>query len=500
MRPGRRVRMSRRSGVVDRDVRRLDPQSPARRHGVAAVDDEVHQHLADLARIRLDESQRRLERRRQLDVLADEPAQHPGDVLDHLVHVQDPGLDDLLPAERQQLLREIGRLPAGVRDLAHLRPLVVGQAVVGLQHVGVAVDHREQVVEIVRHTARKPADSLNPLRLLQLLGEPRTLGLGEPRAVALVADPQGEPAGQEQQRQRAGRDEREIPLAPPGLDERGALFDAAGGDGGPPAHEQGQRAIVRHVRDGVAQFVGDAGRGEGRPDAQLRARGRHGDGPQPHAGAVRAVHEGRDHREFVHVDGVDSTAAHPLDQRVGIFHDGQLRPGERGADQAFGQRQAVVGDRRAVEVLLPGEGPLGAHDQAGFALAVRLGEVQEGLPLFTDRHDRPQIHAARAQRPFGALRLIHPSQPDARPPGGLVEDINRQTHRISLGIRKVKRRIVLEPNRVHACVDDRAAHDPDPGHDAQDHQAADGEERRTSHAGGLRRISSAGAGSCRDSP
>ena len=58
-----------------------------------------------------------LERRRQLDVLADDAAQHPLHARDDGVQVEHARLEDLPPAERQQLLRQRGGAAAGLPDL-----------------------------------------------------------------------------------------------------------------------------------------------------------------------------------------------------------------------------------------------------------------------------------------------------------------------------------------------------------------------------------------------
>jgi hypothetical protein len=57
------------------------------RHRVAGVDGEIEQHLLELPRIGVDESEIRIEMRRERDVLADEAAQQLSDVGHHRVDV-----------------------------------------------------------------------------------------------------------------------------------------------------------------------------------------------------------------------------------------------------------------------------------------------------------------------------------------------------------------------------------------------------------------------------
>ena len=79
-------------------------------HGVAGVDHQVHDHLLDLARVGLDRAEARRGQERQLDVLADEPPEH---LLDARPRCRSGSsglrLQDLLPAEREELPGQVGR-------------------------------------------------------------------------------------------------------------------------------------------------------------------------------------------------------------------------------------------------------------------------------------------------------------------------------------------------------------------------------------------------------
>ena len=91
---------------------------PAVGHGVARVDREVQDHLLDLARVGPDVAECVGEPEREVDVLADQPAQHAlACRATTVVQIDDGRLEDLLPAERQQLARERGGALAGLPDL-----------------------------------------------------------------------------------------------------------------------------------------------------------------------------------------------------------------------------------------------------------------------------------------------------------------------------------------------------------------------------------------------
>ena len=90
-------------------VGRGDGQDAAARHRVAGVDGEVHQHLLELAGVRPGEAQAGRELGAKLDVLADDPAEHPVDAGDDGVEVDGPELEQLAPAEGEELVGELRR-------------------------------------------------------------------------------------------------------------------------------------------------------------------------------------------------------------------------------------------------------------------------------------------------------------------------------------------------------------------------------------------------------
>ena len=97
----------------------------AGRHGVLGVDRQVHQDLFELPAIGGDEQTLTRGRHAHLDVLADQPLQHLPQLPDQLVDVEGGRLHHLPPAERQQLLGQLGGPLGGFDDLVHVAVLAL---------------------------------------------------------------------------------------------------------------------------------------------------------------------------------------------------------------------------------------------------------------------------------------------------------------------------------------------------------------------------------------
>ncbi len=103
------------------------------------------------------------------DVLAQGSHKQPDDRADHLVDIGTLGLQGLAARECQQSPREVRPAQGRIQSIAHQ---FVGHRVLGAdfaQHIEIADDDCEQIVEVVRQTAGKLADRLHLLRLAQLL-------------------------------------------------------------------------------------------------------------------------------------------------------------------------------------------------------------------------------------------------------------------------------------------------------------------------------------------
>ncbi len=104
----------------------------------------------------------------QRNVFADETRQHLFHVRNQGVEVQDNGFQDLLTAEGQKLARQRHGALAGLFDfLGMFKGSVLGSEV-ALQHLTVADNYAEQIVEIVRDSSGQAPDRFHFLRHAEL--------------------------------------------------------------------------------------------------------------------------------------------------------------------------------------------------------------------------------------------------------------------------------------------------------------------------------------------
>ena len=104
-----------------------------------------------------------------LNLGTDQPLQHVLHVRHELIESHGLLCDDLPAAERQQLARETRRAIGGLDDFLRVGAALVSLRQVLHEHLRVAVNGHQQVVEIVRDTAGEPANRLHLLGLPQLL-------------------------------------------------------------------------------------------------------------------------------------------------------------------------------------------------------------------------------------------------------------------------------------------------------------------------------------------
>src|SRR3990172_1892047 len=156
-------------GCVQLGIRGFDGDPPPLRHGIPCIQHQVDDDLLDLPRIRLHSSQPIPRDRHELDVIPDQTAEHLVHVGYDAVQIQDLGLEDLLAAEGDQLLRQTGGALARFPDLFESPGHERGVFHAFLHQSDIARDHRHQVVEIVGDPARKPSHRLDFLGLPQLL-------------------------------------------------------------------------------------------------------------------------------------------------------------------------------------------------------------------------------------------------------------------------------------------------------------------------------------------
>ena len=170
---GARREARRRARVVELLDGRLERERAAPGHRVAGVHGEVHDHLLQVARIAADVALRRAQALLDAHRLVERPAEERGHLLHHRVQVH--VLLSLVaePREREEAPRQVRRAVAGGRDgPRRLLDHAAGRRL-RREHVGVAEDPDEQVVEVVRHAAGKQPDGLELLGVaLRLLRAP----------------------------------------------------------------------------------------------------------------------------------------------------------------------------------------------------------------------------------------------------------------------------------------------------------------------------------------
>ncbi len=94
--------------LAHKQIRRLDHQLAAVRHGIPGIARQIHDHLLKLHGIGFYFAEGRFELRAQFDLFPDESAQHGLNTFYDFVQVNYPGLQDLTPAESQKLARQVG--------------------------------------------------------------------------------------------------------------------------------------------------------------------------------------------------------------------------------------------------------------------------------------------------------------------------------------------------------------------------------------------------------
>ena len=162
-----------RAGLIALGVGGFDGQFSAIRHGIAGIQDKVHQHLLDLSGIGHHPAKAHGAHNRKGHVFTQQPAQHPFHSADDLVQVQHLGLQRLLAAEREELPRESRCAVGGHTDLGEAAQQRVWLVQVLHGQIGVVDDDGEHIVEVMGNPARQAADGVHPLRNPEaLLGFP----------------------------------------------------------------------------------------------------------------------------------------------------------------------------------------------------------------------------------------------------------------------------------------------------------------------------------------
>ena len=145
---------------------------------VAGVGGEVGQELVHLIRIDADAPRVGAGRPHQLDVFADQAAQHAERRPDRVVQVEHSGGHQLAAGEAEELAGDPGGPRRGRFDGFEIQAHGTGRVAGEQRQFDVPGDDAQHVVEVVGDSAGEAAHRLHLLRLRQLLLQPDALQLG----------------------------------------------------------------------------------------------------------------------------------------------------------------------------------------------------------------------------------------------------------------------------------------------------------------------------------
>ena len=153
-----------------------DREGAALGHRIAGIHGQVHHDLFELAAIDSCANGRGGKLGRDRHAFAEHAAEQSGHLGYDDVQVDDFGPGGLSAAEREQLPNQT-RGPFGCSaNVGHEFRNDLGFHIAFAQQLGVAVNHGEQVVEVVGDSTGEPADRVHLLRFAQLRFEPAALG------------------------------------------------------------------------------------------------------------------------------------------------------------------------------------------------------------------------------------------------------------------------------------------------------------------------------------
>ena len=196
-------------------------------HGVARIDREVHDDLLELQLIDLDRPQVAAVHNLEIDLLADQPAQHDGEVAEHFAKIENLRAQRLLARKRHKMPHQAGGAIGALPDLHDVLERRIGRLVRVEQKIGRQQDQIEHVVEVVRHAAGELADRVHLLLLdepaleFALLGRLQRIDDGRFLVAFLLAD-RGDVEARESLALagQRGVDRRDVPPALRRLDDR----------------------------------------------------------------------------------------------------------------------------------------------------------------------------------------------------------------------------------------------------------------------------------------
>src|SRR6266478_9598144 len=152
-------------GLIQLDVCSFDREFPSRGHGIPRVHRKVHQDLINLATICFDRSKIRTETHLELNILAYQPVQHFAEIRHHNIQIQHLGLKNLSSTEGEKLTGEGGCALTCTLDFFEFFSHRIFRAKPAEPQLTIANDGGQQVIEVVRYSARQPSNGFHLLRL-----------------------------------------------------------------------------------------------------------------------------------------------------------------------------------------------------------------------------------------------------------------------------------------------------------------------------------------------
>ena len=176
-----------RSGFFEMYICGLDLELPAFRHRIQGVDDEIHQHLFDLAFVGFDAQESVAEIEDQFDIFADERLKHDVHVADDGIQVEYLRLENLFAPKSHQLPRHRCRLLRRIVDQEQLRPHGVVAAQAAEKNFAASDDDGKKIVEVMGDTAGQSSNRLHLVSRADLFLEAPSLFLSPITLTDLVA-------------------------------------------------------------------------------------------------------------------------------------------------------------------------------------------------------------------------------------------------------------------------------------------------------------------------
>ena len=152
-------------GIVDINVAGPNHQAPALRHRVARVYGQVHDDLVDHADVRIYRRNVVREIRFQCDVVAQQSVQKPGEIRQHCIEIDDAALHHLFAAEHEQLPREARTAFRRRRNQPEWFSHLAIAVILPKQPIGVPLDNRENIIEIMRYAGSQLPNRFQFLRV-----------------------------------------------------------------------------------------------------------------------------------------------------------------------------------------------------------------------------------------------------------------------------------------------------------------------------------------------